>query len=964
MVQKQAAYSSRLGSDSFADDDPLAELARIVGFEPPVARDTAPTRPTAPEEPQFNLEDELLREFEVYDAPLRPSEEPRAAEPAIASQSRSPVEEIEELEDVFYPEPFVEPAAEAPSARVEPVFEPEPRQEPSFSVDLADELELAVSEQEETSAWSAPEPEPKLRLPLANFAAQPPVRAEPQFVDETPAEPVPQVEPVHYAAETDESSSVEDFFADEGFKWSETVSGPASAVPAASLDRPADPFGFDDLVAEAGDRSGRPAEAAVDAPSAPVTRAEPSFAFSFADDLAASEEFDRSAPAAEPVEPQAPAVSYQSPTAPQAVDYAAPAGDLRPAIEEEEFDPFAEGEFDLQLDDLELDLSDIEVDFDEPVVAPVTPAARPAPVSLATPVLPAAAPVVTSAAAYAAPAAYTAPTAYAAPAPVAVSPRIAPAEVRAAPAKPAPSEFDFTDEPLAFDPAEISEQDDHLESIAHMDVPEVPVPDSKPAPAPYAHDYDLDIDGELATLFDQPSTTPAAAVQAPAAAPVAAAARQTPSLATPVAAQAPVQAAAQPANAQLPPMDDFDAFERALEEDFRHTLDRPSDYAAANAGRINIPMEPKGLSRFGSRGLLMAGTAVVVLLLGGGALYTWLTGTGPSMMSSGEPQVIAADKDPVKILPENPGGKSVPNQDKAVYDSVAGAAVQDPKQESLISSSEEPVDVVQKTLIPETLPLEDESDAQALGTPVGETEDPRLLPDQNGTAQPAANGAAEPATITPRKVRTMIVRPDGTLVAQEAPAEAAPAPTLEAPAVTEQNAAPTGDKPALAAPSTTAEAPLATAPADAPKGPLPTARPSTPAETAAAPAAAPQAQAPAAQPEQAAPAVETAAAPTPAAAAPEPATPEPAAAQPAPAAGGYYIQVASLPSEAEAEKSYKNISGKFGSVVGGRAYEIKRAEIAGKGTYYRVRISAGTKADAAALCERYKAAGGSCLVTK
>ncbi|MBW8298775.1 MAG: SPOR domain-containing protein [Hydrogenophaga sp.] len=963
MVQKQAAYSSRLGSDSFADDDPLAELARIVGFEPPVARDTAPTRPTAPEEPQFNLEDELLREFEVYDAPLRASEEPRAAEPAIASQSRSPVEEIEELEDVFYPEPFVEPAAEAPSARVEPVFEPDLRQEPSFSVDLADELELAVSEPEETSAWSAPEPEPKLRLPLANFAAQPPVRAEPQFVDETPAEPAPQVEPPHYAAAADEAS-VEDFFADEGFKWSETVSGPASAVPAASIERPADPFGFDDLVAEAGDRSGRPADVAVDAPSAPVSRAEPSFAFSFADDLAASEEFDRSASAAASVEPQAPAVSYERPEATQVDEHAAPAADLRPAIEDEEFDPFAEGEFDLQLDDLELDLSDIEVDLDEPAVAPVVPAARPAPVSLATPVLPAAAPVVTSAsAAYAAPAAYTASSAYAAPAPVAVSPRVVPAEVRAAPAKPAPSEFDFTDEPLAFDPAEISEQDDHLESIAHMDVPEVPVPDSKPAPVAYAHDYDLDIDGELATLFDQPSTTPAAAVQAPAAAPVAAAARQTPSLATPVAAQAqaPVQAAAQPGNAQLPPMDDFDAFERALEEDFRHTLDRPSDYAAANAGRINIPMEPKGLSRFGSRGLLMAGTAVVVLLLGGGALYTWLTGTGPSMMSSGEPQVIAADKDPVKILPENPGGKSVPNQDKAVYDSVAGAAVEDPKQESLISSSEEPVDVVQKTLIPETLPLEDESDAQALGTPVGETEDPRLLPDQNGTAQSAPTETAQPATITPRKVRTMIVRPDGTLVAQEAPAEAAPAPTVEAPAATEPTAAPAADKPALAAPSIAAETPLATAPADAAKGPVPTARPSTPADT----AAASQAPAPVAQAEApAAPVAEPAAAPTPAAATPEPAAPEPAAAQPAPAAGGYYIQVASLPSEAEAEKSYKSISSKFGSVVGGRAYEIKRAEIAGKGTYYRVRISAGTKADAAALCERYKAAGGSCLVTK
>lgn len=940
MVQKQAAFSSRLGGDSFADDDPLAELARIVGFEPPVAREPAPTHPAVPEEPHFNLEDELLREFEVYDAPPRAGEV-RADEPVSAPHSRSTVDEIEELDDVFYPEPFVEPVAEAP-ARAEPVFEPERRQEPSFSVDLADELELAVSEPEEATAWSAAEAEPKLRLPLANFAAQVPVPAEPQFVAETPVEPAPQVEPEHYAAGADRASSVDDFFADEGFKWSDTVSGPASVVPAASMGRGADPFGFDDLVAEAGDRSGRPADVTVAAPAAPVSRAEPSFSFSFADELAESEDFSHSAPTAAPVEAPAPAVSFERAVEPQATDYAAPADDRRPPMEEDEFDPFTEGEFDLQLDDLELDLSDIEVDFDEPAVAPVVPAARPAPVSLATPV--AAAPVV-----------MPAPAAYAAPAPVAVSPRVAPAEVRTAPVKPVPPEFDFADEPLAFDPTEISEQDDHLESIAHMDVPEVPVPESKPAPAAYAHDYDLDIDGELATLFDQPSTTPAAAVKAAATAP-ATAVRQTPSAATPVAAQVQVQAA-QPANGSLPPMDDFDAFERALEEDFRHTLDRPSDYAAANAGRINIPMEPKGLSRFGSRGLLMAGTAVVVVLLGGGALYTWLTGTGPSMMSSGEPQVIAADKDPVKILPENPGGKSVPNQDKAVYDSVAGAAVEDPKQESLISSSEEPVDVVQKTLIPETLPLEDESDAQALGTPVGETEDPRLLPDQNGTAQPAAADAAGPATITPRKVRTMIVRPDGTLVAQEAPPEAAPAPSLEAPAVTEPTAAPAGDKPALAAPSTSAEPPLAAAPADAPKGPLPTARPSSPPETAAAPAAVPPAPA-----KPAAPVAEPAQ--PPAAAAPQPVAAEPAAAQPALAAGGYFIQVASLPSEAEAEKSYKNISGKFGSVVGGLAHEIKRAEIAGKGTYYRVRISAGTKADAAALCERYKAAGGSCLVTR
>ncbi|MBW8321887.1 MAG: SPOR domain-containing protein [Rhizobium sp.] len=957
MVQKQAAFSSRLGSDSFADDDPLAELARIVGFESPVERDAAPTRAAEPEEPQFNLEDELLREFEVYDAPLRSDEAPLPAEPA-AAPSPAPVDALEDLDDIFYPEPMIEPVVEAEVARVKPAiaaksFEPEPsfgpeqRAEPVFSGDLADELELAVSEPAVTLDWPAPEggAEPKLRLPLANFAAQPVARAEPQFVVEESVEPAPHLADEPEPAQADKPSGVDDFFANDVFQWNESMSGPASAVPVSPVERASDPFGFDALVADAAERRPVTADTAPVPTAAPAARAEPSFSFSFADELAANEDFSISAPvvaSSAPEESVAAVVPEQRPEA---------ASDSRPSIDEEEFDPFTEGEFDLELDDLELDLSELEEDFDEPAVAPIAPAvpvAAPAR-SLATPV--ASAPAPSSAA--------PVPVA-----PVSVAPRVEAADLRSAPAKPAPAVVQVADEPLAFDPTEISEQDDHLEAIAHMDVPDVPVPESKPAPVAYAHDYDLDIDNELAALFDQPSTT--AAVSERPAASAAPVSRATPSAPpTPAAAPVPAQAAAAKATS-LPPMDDFDAFERALEEDFRHTLDRPSDYAAANTGRIAIPMQPKGLSRFGSRGLLMAGTAAVVVLLGGGALYAWLSGGASSVISSGEPPVITADKDPVKIVPENPGGKSVPNQDKAVYDRVAGATVEDPKQESLISSSEEPVDVVQKTLIPETLPLEGEAEAQALGTPVGDTEDPRLLPDQAGTEQ-APGASTEPATITPRKVRTMIVRPDGTLVAQEAPEPLPSAPTLEAPAAGAPGgsaAAPTSATPALAAPSTTLATTPATTdlspPAEAgTPGPVPMARPASPAETAATPALAPSAPAPAPEPVAAAPAAETAPAPAPLAAAPQP-----AAAQPAPAPGGYFIQVASLPSQAEAEKSYSNISGKFGSVVGGRAHEIKRAEIAGKGTYYRVRISAGTKAEAQALCERYKAAGGSCLVTK
>ncbi|HXV31746.1 MAG TPA: SPOR domain-containing protein, partial [Sinorhizobium sp.] len=81
-------------------------------------------------------------------------------------------------------------------------------------------------------------------------------------------------------------------------------------------------------------------------------------------------------------------------------------------------------------------------------------------------------------------------------------------------------------------------------------------------------------------------------------------------------------------------------------------------------------------------------------------------------------------------------------------------------------------------------------------------------------------------------------------------------------------------------------------------------------------------------------------------------------------AGSYVVQIASLPSEAEAQKSYDNLSRKFADIIGGRGVDIRKAEIAGKGTYYRVRIPAGSREEANSLCSRYKGAGGSCLVTK
>ncbi|PZU84301.1 MAG: SPOR domain-containing protein [Shinella sp.] len=941
MVQKQAAYSSRYGNDSFAEDDPLAELARIVGFEPVEPQASAPAARVSPsDEDHFNLEDELLREFEVYDAP-------QPVEPAVARVDQVSAYSPAPRVDSTYNEPEVSASYSAP----EPAYDSY-REEPSFDVDLADELELAVSEPEEEAYWqpaapvvvpapavapapvafSAPEPEaaPRFRLPLANFSTAPSV---PAVSHEQPVASVAVVPPQPAASS---SVQVDDFALDdfgleaelpeENFEWSpaEQVAAPVVAEPVKAAAKADDFFGFDDLIAEADAGKSHIAQPAPVAAAAPVARAEPSFTFSFADDLAANEE-KKPAPAPVPVS----SVAF-APRPDAAPVVSAP---VRQSVEEEAFDPFADAEFDLQLDDIELDLSDIDADAD----ADMRPARAAGPVPVA--------------------AVATRPQAVVQPART-VEPSFAVEPVRAAPQPRAPERavvepsFDMSDEPLPFDPTEIAEQEEHPEFVTEMEVPEVPVPEAKEPPAAFHHDYDLDLDTELASLFEEPAApAPAAPSRVQAAAPVAAAAAT-------VAANAAAAPAKGPVAAHQAPLDDFDAFERALEEDFRRTLSKPEEYRGNNAsGRINIPLEPQegiAAARSSTRRLLLTGSAVaVVLLFGAGGLYAWFSGSSVPGISSGTPPVITADKEPVKVVPEDRGGKSVPNQDKAVYDRVAGAGVAEPKQQSLISSSEEPVDVVQKTLIPETLPLEGENDGDTMGTPVGETEDPRLLPSGNQTEN-QAEADGDQTTITPRKVRTMIVRPDGTLVAQETSAEPAPVQ----PAATEPKsalAAPTSGRvqpTETAAPAATPATAKEVAPVTETAAAVPTARPAAAAAsptTKPATAAAPVAPVAPAKPV----ATETAAA------APAPAEPAAAAAP-----GSYFIQVASLPSEAEAEKSYKSISGKFASVVGGHAYEIKKAEIAGKGTYYRVRISAGSKADAQSLCERYKAAGGSCLVTR
>ncbi|WP_246621876.1 SPOR domain-containing protein [Rhizobium laguerreae] len=1083
MADKQLAYDTRGKGDLFADDDPLAELARIVGFEPRVAANTVTE--TARREPALDLEDELGREFDRYDSPRPLAELDRPAEP---------------ISDDLTPEDYVEPVLDASSA-AEHAQAPEPvsvsvaaveaeealpaagnedasaadwveqsSTEPEASVqsafggarDLIEELELSIgaapvsslAQPAKAPQWSAA----SIRLPLANFHA--PRREEPVVLPEPVAEtvaapvaealsadlpvvePQPVVEPpalvaavepseefesaspsLGFPAELDRHDEViapeetaeaeefveveeelEDFGSEAGFDLiAAAVEGEIQADAALTEVVPEVPhtagtFDLDDLLADisrypvpqrANPAPVSPQPASIEAAAAPAAAPVQSEVIAPAPLAVAPV---RSAPvepapvyAAEAARPIAPHTEVGTPQ-PAAAAYSP---EPQPAPEAD--DPFAGHDFELDLAGIELELTDL--DFSEPSEpAPQPEPPAPAPQQAAA-VAPRPAPVF-------APEPPAPAFEQAAAAPARSAPAFVP-EPQAQAQAPAPA-FNWTPvsestEDLPFDPAMISDPEDRPEAVDDMHVPALP-PVEQPAPVAKSADFDFDLDAEIASFFEPAKP------------------RQTP---TPVRDTA--AAAAKPVKPTI--ADGLDDFERALEEDFRRSVREPVERRETSEVRIESASQAADFSRARSMRQLLAGAVVLVVFAGVGyGVYSsvW-NGEGLGIVAIGEPRVITADKEPVKVVPENPGGKTVPNQDKAVYDRVAGSA-EEPKQKALVSSDEAPVDVVQRTLTPEALPEDDENasvDDQVTPTAVGETEDPRLLPTQDNVDNASATNTDKTPSVSPRKVRTMIVKPDGTLVAREEPApvdeptQSAQA-TQSARATQSAQATPSAQpmtpaQPALTAPSTpSAQSTPAVPPVGGTAASFPAsaevasadARSAAPVETAPVqPPLAGSADAQAANPAPVAPPVrpvktsgiaDTAPIPTARPAdqpvnvvgtvtekgnvrptAQQPKTTEVAAAAPvaakpqqAASAGGYGIQIASLPSEDEATKSYANLSKKFASVLGGRSHEIRRADIAGKGTFYRVRIPAGSKDEAAALCEQYRAAGGSCLISR
>ncbi len=83
------------------------------------------------------------------------------------------------------------------------------------------------------------------------------------------------------------------------------------------------------------------------------------------------------------------------------------------------------------------------------------------------------------------------------------------------------------------------------------------------------------------------------------------------------------------------------------------------------------------------------------------------------------------------------------------------------------------------------------------------------------------------------------------------------------------------------------------------------------------------------------------------------------------AASAYLVQVASTTDMGSAQTAWKNFNAKFADLVGSHAPNYQTADIPGKGTYYRLRVSGfDTKEAAGDFCKQLKAKSQGCLVVK
>ncbi len=290
--------------------------------------------------------------------------------------------------------------------------------------------------------------------------------------------------------------------------------------------------------------------------------------------------------------------------------------------------------------------------------------------------------------------------------------------------------------------------------------------------------------------------------------------------------------------------------------------------------------------------------------------------------------LIQADRSPIKVRPEQPGGLDVPNQDKLVYGALRPGQGEGATVERLLPPPEAPAEPPKPLAIPEPVA----QDGEDRGGPVP------TAPDIGALAGGAGGVASAPAgsttvTIPPRTPKPVTTQP----ATGNAPAAAPPAPTPVSPPSPQPAAQPA---PAPAAqpgsddiPPAQASAPVAIAPPPpVPQPPVPQPKPEV-----------------AVAPPQPAPAPQQAAAPPPA---------------PAPS-GQFRVQLGAFRDEAAARREWDRLTRRYPNELSGLTLRIQRVDLgAGKGVFHRIQGGMLSEAAADGICATLKARNQGCLLVR
>ncbi len=337
-----------------------------------------------------------------------------------------------------------------------------------------------------------------------------------------------------------------------------------------------------------------------------------------------------------------------------------------------------------------------------------------------------------------------------------------------------------------------------------------------------------------------------------------------------------------------------------------------------------------------SRAVMGPLVAVALLGIAGFGLY-WVLGQGGA--PSGPAPLLVADTNPVK---ETPDPVEPTSSQSVVFNEISGA--NNPADEQLVPR--------------------DQADVAALNEAAASSGGSGVLANADGTGiDPNQDGLVN------RKVRTVTVRPDGTIISGADSMAGSAILPVERPDVPSVPGADVSTPDLVAATEPVTTTPAATTPAPVTTTPPVTAGSVVPVvDAAGAPISGRTTTIPSSRPADFA---QAAAAALSASAVPATPVAAPAAVQPAAAAttvsnttsgASAFVQLASQRSEEAARQSAQSMNTRYGVLFGGAAPEIQRVDLGERGIYYRVLVPAASRDAAASICTNIRAAGGDCLL--